>query len=85
MSIPPLENQTGTLKINKKTIHYEKSRKCLEVIDRNTIKVYGVGKVQLTQVGSPSSETKDFVENNCLEKTVYLDIDNKKNINIVVH
>ncbi|MCQ2970056.1 Endonuclease YncB, thermonuclease family [Methanobrevibacter gottschalkii] len=74
----PLENQAGTLKINNKTIHYEKSGKCLEVIDGNTIKVYGIGKVQLTQVGSPSSEAKDFVENNCLGKTVYLDIDDKK-------
>lgn len=32
----PLENQAGTLKINNKTIHYEKSGKCLEVIDGNT-------------------------------------------------
>ncbi len=31
------ENQTGTLTINNKTVHYEKAGKCIEVIDGNTI------------------------------------------------
>lgn len=76
------ENQTGTLTINSKTIHYKKVGKCLEVIDGNTIQVYGVGKVQLTQVKTPEdepglSQTKNFVIDNCLGKTVYLNIDDE--------
>jgi len=75
-------NQTGTLTIDNKTVHYEKAGKCLEVIDGNTIQVYGVGRVQLTQVGSVDSEpnfsqAKNFVSDKCLGKTVYLDIDDK--------
>lgn len=77
------ENQTGTLTINNKTVHYEKVGKCLDVIDGNTIQVYGVGRVQLTQVKTPDSEpelsqAKKFVTDNCLGKTVYLDIDDKQ-------
>ena len=77
------ENQTGTLTIDNKTVHYEKAGKCLEVIDGNTIQVYGVGRVQLIQVGSvneePSfSQAKNFVSEKCLGKTVYLDIDDKQ-------
>ena len=61
------QNQTGTLTINGTTIHYEKAGKCLEVIDANTIQVYGVGRVQLTQIDTPSAEpgfsqAKKFVE-----------------------
>ena len=69
------ENQTGTITLKNKTINYEKTGKCLEVIDGNTIQVYGIGRVQLLQIGSPTSEAKDFVSNRCLGKTVYLDID----------
>ena len=77
------ENQTGTLTINNKTVHYEKAGKCIEVIDGNTIQVYGVGRVQLTQVKIPSqepeiSQAKNFVVEKCLGKTVYLDIDDEK-------
>lgn len=77
------ENQTGTLTIDNKTIHYEKAGKCLEVIDGNTIQVYGVGRVQLIQVGSVNeepafSQSKNFVSDKCLGKTVYLDIDDKQ-------
>ena len=77
------ENQTGTLTIDNKTIHYEKAGKCLEVIDGNTIQVYGVGRVQLIQVGSVNeepafSQAKNFVSDKCLGKTVYLDIDDKQ-------
>ena len=76
------ENQTGTLKIGNTTVHYEKAGKCLEVIDGNTIQVYGVGRVQLIQVKTPDSEpefsqAKNFVSDKCLGKTVYLDIDDK--------
>ena len=77
------ENQTGTLNIINKTVHYEKAGKCLEVIDGNTIQVYGVGRVQLIQVDTPDkepglSQAKKFVEDRCLGKTVYLDIDDKQ-------
>ena len=78
------ENQTGTLTINNRSVHYEKVGKCLEVIDGNTIQVYGVGRVQLIQVDTPDkepglSQAKKFVEDKCLGKTVYLDIDDKQN------
>lgn len=77
------ENQTGTLTINNTTVHYEKTGKCLEVIDGNTIQVYGVGRVQLIQVATPEkepefSQAKKFVEDKCLGKTVYLDIDDEQ-------
>ena len=69
------ENQTGTLTVGNKTVHFEKSGKCLEVIDGNTIQVYGVGRVQLTQVGNVGEDAKNFVSEKCLGKTVYLDVD----------
>lgn len=48
-----VENETGTLNISNKTVHYENAGKCVEVIDGNTIQVYGIGKVQLVQVKTP--------------------------------
>lgn len=76
------ENQTGTLTIENRTVHYEKAGKCLEVIDGNTIQVYGVGRVQLTQIKTPQeepgfSQAKNFVSEKCLGKTVYLNIDDE--------
>jgi micrococcal nuclease len=76
------QNQNGTLTIGNETVHYEKAGKCLEVIDGNTIQVYGVGRVQLIQVGTPNeepgfSQAKQFVSDKCLGKTVYLDIDDE--------
>lgn len=74
--------QTGTLTVNNSTIHYENAGKCVNVIDGNTIEVYGIGKVQLVQVKTPQmnesgfSDAKKFVEDECLGKMVYLDIDN---------
>ena len=67
-----------TMSIGNKTVTYEKEGKCLDVIDGNTIQVYGVGKVQLTQIGSPTNKAKQFVEEKCLGKTVYLNIDDKQ-------
>lgn len=77
------ENQTGTLTINDSTVHYQHAGKCLKVIDGNTIHVYGVGRVQLVQVETPDKEpgfshAKKFVEDKCLGKTVYLDVDDKQ-------
>ena len=77
-----LENKTGTLTVGNKTVNYENAGKCVDVIDGNTIQVYGVGKVKLVQVKTPQvnesgfSDAKKFVEDKCLGKTVYLDIDN---------
>jgi micrococcal nuclease len=77
------EATSGTLHINNTTIEYDASGECLEVIDGNTIQVYGVGRVQLAQVKTPNQgeagfeQSKDFVEKECLGKKVYLDIDNK--------
>lgn len=82
-----IEKQNGTLSITdseskvKRNITYESAGKCLEVIDGNTIRVYGVGTVQLSQVKIADSEdsnftdAKKFVEDRCLGKTVYLNID----------
>ncbi|WP_458403911.1 thermonuclease family protein [Methanobrevibacter sp.] len=76
-----IENKTGTLTVDNRTIHYENAGKCVSVVDGNTIEVYGVGKVQLIQVKTPQmnetgfSDAKKFVEEKCLGKTVYLDID----------
>jgi len=76
------ENQTGTLTINNKNITYEKTGKCIKVIDANTIHVYGIGRVQLTQIKTPTQEpqltqSKNYVQDKCLGKTVYLNIDDK--------
>ena len=76
-------NQTETLTVKNKTVNYEKAGKCLEVIDGNTIQVYGIGKVQLTQIGltegdASFAQAKDFVSEKCLGKTVYLDVDDKQ-------
>lgn len=80
-------NETGTLNITDsktgevKTVHYESKGQCLDVIDGDTIRVYGVGKVRLVQVDTPEKTSPDFkiakkfVEERCLGKTVYLDID----------
>ena len=78
-----MKNQTGTLTIDNKTVQYENMGKCIDVIDGNTIDVYGIGRVQLTQVDIPKKEpelsnAKNFVIEKCLGKTVYLNIDDKK-------
>ena len=76
-----IENKTGTLSLDNRTVHYENAGKCVDVVDGNTIQVYGVGKVQLIQVKTPDknqpgfSDAKKFVEERCLGKMVYLDID----------
>lgn len=76
-----IENKTGTLTVEGKTILYDNAGKCVDVIDGNTIQVYGIGKVQLSQVRTPDmnesgfSDAKNFVKDKCLGKMVYLDID----------
>ena len=79
-----IENQTGTLTLDGKTIHYDNAGKCVDVVDGNTIQVYGVGKVQLSQVKTPDTnqsgfgDAKKFTRDKCLGKMVYLDIDDKQ-------
>lgn len=80
----------GKLTINdslthqNKTVHYEAHGLCYKVIDGDTIWVKGIGKVRLVQVNTPErgepgyKEAKNFVKKVCLNKTVYLDIDDKK-------
>ena len=63
------KNHTGNLTINNQTVHFEKSGKCLEVIDGNTIQVYGVGRVQLTQVDTPQGVRQDLVKQKVLLRT----------------
>ena len=79
-----VDKKTGNITLENRTIHYDNAGKCVEVIDGNTIQVYGVGKVQLVQVKTPQtnesgfSNAKKFVEEKCLGKTVFLDIDDKQ-------
>lgn len=80
-------SENGTLEITDsksnqtRNVSFEVSGECLEVYDANTIWVYGVGKVQLIQVGLPEkndakyADAKKFTEEMCLGKVVYLDID----------
>lgn len=79
----------GTILINDgsktKNVSYEASGYCYKVVDGDTIWVEGVGKIRLVGVNTPErnepgfTEAKDFVTEKCLYKTVYLDIDDKKN------
>ena len=83
-------NKNGTLNITDsktnqtKTVHYQASGKCINIIDGDTIEVYGVGKVQLVQIDTPEKsqpgydESKNFVSDRCMGKIVYLDIDDKE-------
>lgn len=79
-----IENKTGTITVDGKTIHYDNAGKCVDVVDGNTIQVYGIGKVQLSQVKTPDlnqsgfSDAKRFTQENCLGKVVYLDIDDEQ-------
>lgn len=71
--------------IGNNSIHYEASGYCYKVVDGDTIWVEGVGKIRFVGVNTPEkketgySEAKEFVKEKCLYKTVYLDIDDKKN------
>ena len=82
-----INDETGSLNITDsktneiKTVNYESAGKCVDVIDGDTIQVYGVGKVRLVQVDTPEkgaqkyTEAKKFVEEKCLGKKVYLNFD----------
>jgi micrococcal nuclease len=65
--------------------HYEKKGNCYHVVDGDTIDVEGVGRIRLVGVNTPErgqdgyQEAKDFVISQCLNKMVYLDVDDAKN------
>lgn len=69
---------------NKSNFNYEKSGYCSRVIDGDTIDVDGVGRIRFVGINTPEKgqlgyqEAKDFVNTMCFGKTVYLDIDDKK-------
>lgn len=66
-----------------KEVNYEASGKCYKVVDGDTIWVEGIGKIRFVQVNTPERgedgyyPAKDFVKEHCLNKKVYLDIDDK--------
>ncbi len=65
-------------------LEYEASGLCYHVVDGDTIDVEGVGRIRLVGVNTPErgqpgyQEAKDFLEQMCLGKIVYLDIDDEK-------
>ncbi len=69
----------------QKPPHYEKSGICNYVVDGDTLDVDGIGRIRLVGVNTPErgepgyQEAKNFIKDRCLGKTVYLDIDDKKN------
>jgi micrococcal nuclease len=64
---------------------YDAKGFCNYVIDGDTLDVEGVGRIRFVGVDTPErgqsgySEAKDYVKSKCLGKTIYLDIDDKKN------
>ncbi|MGL4669187.1 MAG: thermonuclease family protein [Methanobacteriaceae archaeon] len=68
----------------EKPNHFEEEGYCDYVVDGDTLNVEGVGRIRLVGVNTPERgeagyiEAKKYVEENCLGKTVYLDIDNEK-------
>ncbi|HHW16236.1 MAG TPA: thermonuclease family protein [Methanothermobacter sp.] len=79
------ENETTPPANNSEQNTYETSGYCYHVVDGDTIDVEGVGRIRLVGVNTPErgqpgyQEAKDFVEEMCLGKTVYLDIDDAEN------
>jgi len=76
------ENTSSDQTTSKK---WEKSGICDYVIDGDTINVRGVGRIRLVGVDTPErgqpgyQEAKNFVNNLCSGKRVYLDVDDAKN------
>lgn len=65
--------------------YYEAKGFCDYVVDGDTLDVSGVGRIRLIGIDTPErgqpgyENATDFVKSKCLGKTVYLDIDDKKN------
>ncbi|MDR0911469.1 MAG: thermonuclease family protein [Methanobrevibacter sp.] len=65
--------------------HYDKKGNCDYVVDGDTIDVEGVGRIRFVGVNTPErgdnpgyTDAKNFIKELCLGKTIYLDIDDKK-------
>ncbi|BAW31110.1 MAG TPA: thermonuclease family protein [Methanothermobacter sp.] len=77
-------NETTIPSNNSSQNIYEASGYCYHVVDGDTIDVEGIGRIRFVGVNTPErgqpgyQEAKDFVEEMCLGKTVYLDIDDAK-------
>lgn len=83
--------ESGTLLIKdsatNQTVNttYEAKGICYKVVDGDTIWVEGVGKIRLVGINTPEKgedgfyDSKNFVEEKCLNKEVYLDIDDEEN------
>ncbi len=58
--------------------------KCYHVVDGDTIDVEGVGRVRFVGVNTPErgrsgySEAKEYIKDQCLYQTVFLDVDDAK-------
>lgn len=78
-------SENSNLNSNDKPAHYDKKGYCNYVVDGDTINVEGVGRIRFVGVNTPErgqagyQEAKDFVKSYCLDKTVYLDVDDAKN------
>lgn len=76
------KHSTNKVKTNSK---YEFEGICNYVVDGDTIDVEGIGRIRFVGVNTPErgedgyKTAKDYVKEKCLGKTVYLDIDDKKN------
>lgn len=71
---------------NKKTnSNYEFEGVCTYVVDGDTIDVENMGRIRFVGVNTPERGesgykiAKEYVKEKCLGKTVYLDVDDKKN------
>lgn len=84
-SLNDLNNGSEKLNSSDKPPHYDKKGYCDYVVDGDTINVEGVGRIRFVGVNTPErgqpgyQEAKDFVKSYCLDKTVYLDVDDAKN------
>lgn len=77
-------NKTSPTKTSKSTRKYDASGYCGYVVDGDTIDVDGVGRIRFVGVNTPErgdpgySTAKTYIKNQCLGKTIYLDIDDAK-------
>lgn len=82
-NLSPVKNKTNT-KV-KNSSNYELEGTCNYVVDGDTIDVESVGRIRFVGVNTPErgengyKSAKEYVKSKCLGKTVYLDVDDKKN------
>ncbi|WP_211261702.1 thermonuclease family protein [Methanobrevibacter filiformis] len=81
----PTQNNSNNESNNQTKVKYEVKGYCDYIVDGDTLDVEGVGRIRLVGVDTPErnesgyQEAKDYIKGKCLGKTLYLDIDNKKN------